>query len=189
MRDPKRIDKFCDEFGSIWKDNVPDWRFGQLISNFEYWLNGNGIDMFFPEEKEMLRLFKEFLGVNEDETKIEESISNLRLIFEPPYDSGEYEKWNSGVQYIHNIYLHGKLEKIAHIDRCGVVGKYNFTAIKKIKDKEKLNVEVIINNTVYPAILYVWRQNSIKGLIVATDDSDDEKKYAEKMWTIKSRIL
>lgn len=66
MRDPKRIDKFCDEFRSIWKGKVPDWRFGQLISNFEYWLKGKGIDMFFPEEKEMLRLFKEFLGVNED---------------------------------------------------------------------------------------------------------------------------
>lgn len=65
MRDPKRIDKFCDEIKRIWKDNVPDWRFGQLISNFEYWLKGKGIDMFFPEEKEMLRLFKEFLGVND----------------------------------------------------------------------------------------------------------------------------
>ena len=38
----------------------------QLISNFEYWLKGKEIDMFFPEEKEMLRLFKEFLGMDED---------------------------------------------------------------------------------------------------------------------------
>lgn len=32
MRDLKRIDKFCDLLKEIWK-RVPDWRFGQLISN------------------------------------------------------------------------------------------------------------------------------------------------------------
>lgn len=32
MRDPKRIDEFCDLLKEIWK-RVPDWRFGQLISN------------------------------------------------------------------------------------------------------------------------------------------------------------
>jgi len=32
MRDPNRIDKFCDELKAIWHQ-VPDWRFGQLISN------------------------------------------------------------------------------------------------------------------------------------------------------------
>ena len=32
MRDPKRIDKFCDLLKELWK-RVPDWRFGQLISN------------------------------------------------------------------------------------------------------------------------------------------------------------
>ena len=32
MRDPKRIDEFCDLLKELWK-RVPDWRFGQLISN------------------------------------------------------------------------------------------------------------------------------------------------------------
>ena len=32
MRDPKRIDEFCDLLKEIWK-RVPNWRFGQLISN------------------------------------------------------------------------------------------------------------------------------------------------------------
>lgn len=66
MRDPERIDKFCNEIADIWKNEIPDWRFGQIMSNFECWLKGKGIDIFFPEEKEMLKLFKEFLGVNKD---------------------------------------------------------------------------------------------------------------------------
>lgn len=32
MRDPKRIDRICDLLKMFWKD-VPDQRFGQLISN------------------------------------------------------------------------------------------------------------------------------------------------------------
>ena len=32
MRDPKRIDEFCDELKKMWH-KVPDWRFGQLMSN------------------------------------------------------------------------------------------------------------------------------------------------------------
>lgn len=99
MRDPKRIDKFCSELAAIWKGKVPDWRFGQLISNFEYWLKGKGIDMFFPEEKEMLRLFKEFLGVNEEKTneeKTDDDINNLHLVFKPSggIDENGYEIWN-----------------------------------------------------------------------------------------------
>ena len=32
MRDPKRIHPFCDRLAEMW-GKVPDWRFGQLISN------------------------------------------------------------------------------------------------------------------------------------------------------------
>lgn len=32
MRDPARIDKFCDELKQVWR-KFPDWRFGQLMSN------------------------------------------------------------------------------------------------------------------------------------------------------------
>ena len=32
MRDPKRIDKFCDELKAIWHC-MPDMRFGQLMMN------------------------------------------------------------------------------------------------------------------------------------------------------------
>lgn len=67
MRDPKRIDKFCDEFKSIWKDNAPDWRFGQLIRNFQCWLSiKDGTDIYYIEESKMMELFKEFLEISED---------------------------------------------------------------------------------------------------------------------------
>lgn len=66
MRDPKRIYKFCNELAAIWQDNCPDWRFGQLMSNFQRWCAGKGVDIFFPEENKTLELFKEFFGVSED---------------------------------------------------------------------------------------------------------------------------
>ena len=40
----------------------PDWRFGQFIYNFTVWLNSRkSIDLFFPEEDEMIELLKEFV--------------------------------------------------------------------------------------------------------------------------------
>lgn len=33
MRDPNRIEPFMTELGKLWKENVPDWRFSQLIEN------------------------------------------------------------------------------------------------------------------------------------------------------------
>ena len=57
MRDPNRIDEFCQELAAIWKENVPDWRFGQLICNV---FGSMKIDPFFPEEDKMLEVFKEY---------------------------------------------------------------------------------------------------------------------------------
>ena len=57
MRDPNRIDSFCKKLAQYWK-NVPDWRFGQLISNV---YGASGIrDPFFAEEDETLELFEKF---------------------------------------------------------------------------------------------------------------------------------
>ena len=33
MRKVERIDTFCNELAKIWKENCPDWRFGQLMVN------------------------------------------------------------------------------------------------------------------------------------------------------------
>lgn len=57
MRDPQRIDDFMDELGELWKNKVPDWRFGQLMYNF---LCAKG-DPFYWEEDEFLKKFKKYL--------------------------------------------------------------------------------------------------------------------------------
>ena len=68
MRDPNRTYDFCKELATIWNENFPDWRFGQLIYNFIICCsNTKKRDIFFPEEKEFMELFKEFSGVKDDE--------------------------------------------------------------------------------------------------------------------------
>ena len=61
MRDPSRLDSFYDEMKKIHKESFPDWRFGQLCSNFFGWLmSEKGIDLFFPEEDKMIDYFREY---------------------------------------------------------------------------------------------------------------------------------
>ena len=63
MRDPNRLDKFYDELKSIHKKHFPDWRFGQLCSNFFGWLmSKKKMDLFFPEEDQMIKYFREYVG-------------------------------------------------------------------------------------------------------------------------------
>ena len=56
MRDPKRIDKFCNQLADIWK-KVPDWRFGQLTMNV---YGSMDVDPFFPEEEDMIKRIRNF---------------------------------------------------------------------------------------------------------------------------------
>lgn len=58
MRNPDRIYPFCTEMAILWKENFPDWRFGQLMINFLSWL---GTDPFYMEEDKMMEKFKEFI--------------------------------------------------------------------------------------------------------------------------------
>lgn len=61
MRDPERIDEFCNELAKMWKENCPDWRFGQLMTNFfseEYYSKGR--DPFFPEEEDIKKSLEKF---------------------------------------------------------------------------------------------------------------------------------
>ena len=61
MRDPNRLDKFYDEMKKIHKKSFPDWRFGQLMSNFFGWLySEKKRDCFFPEEDEMIEHLREY---------------------------------------------------------------------------------------------------------------------------------
>ena len=65
MRDPNRLDHFYDKFRDLHKKHFPDWRFGQLCSNFFGWMMAEKKrDLFFPEEDEMERLFEEYAETN-----------------------------------------------------------------------------------------------------------------------------
>lgn len=64
MRDPNRLDKFYDELRRLHKKYYPDWRFGQLCSNFFGWLaSEKKMDLFFPEEDKMLDYLREYIKV------------------------------------------------------------------------------------------------------------------------------
>ena len=55
MRNKDRINPFLSEFGEIWKKS--------LCSNFFGWLAfEKKVDIFFPEESEMLTYLKEYCG-------------------------------------------------------------------------------------------------------------------------------
>ena len=62
MRDPKRIREFCNRLAACW-ECVPDWRFGQLISNvLGKYVSKTGRDIFFPEDKEIIEFFEEYFA-------------------------------------------------------------------------------------------------------------------------------
>jgi len=55
MRDPNRIDEFCEQIKRTWH-HFPDWRFGQLVANiFGIYDNPS---FFYIEDEDALRYFK-----------------------------------------------------------------------------------------------------------------------------------
>ena len=62
MRKIDRIEPFMLELAKIWKENCPDWRFGQLMSNV---LNSFDRDPFFIEEEDMLERFKKYFDIDD----------------------------------------------------------------------------------------------------------------------------
>lgn len=59
MRDPERIDEFCDRLKVAWK-RLPDWRFGQFMMNCLRSMHAQGRDPFFPEEPEMIEFIEKY---------------------------------------------------------------------------------------------------------------------------------
>lgn len=58
MRDPSRIEPFCQELTKLWK-LVPDWRFGQLFCNLQrQYCN----DLFYVDDERMLELMSDLLN-------------------------------------------------------------------------------------------------------------------------------
>ena len=58
MRDPNRIQKFCNRLAAAWRQ-CPDMRFGQLMVVVLGEMASEGRDPFFPEEDEMIRFIEE----------------------------------------------------------------------------------------------------------------------------------
>ena len=57
MRNLDRIPEILKELEEFWKQ-VPDWRLGQVISNFSYEIMGNN-DPFYLEDKDLLEILKQ----------------------------------------------------------------------------------------------------------------------------------
>lgn len=62
MRPKERIKPFMEEITKLWEE-VPDWRFGQLISNV---LDVLTLDKFFLEDEETLQIFRNYFGKGSD---------------------------------------------------------------------------------------------------------------------------
>lgn len=63
MRDPNRLTNFYEEIEKVHKEYFPDWRFGQLYSNFFTWLvSVKKKDPFFIEESQMKTLLEEYIS-------------------------------------------------------------------------------------------------------------------------------
>lgn len=63
MRDPNRINEFCNELARLWH-KVPDWRFGQLMMNLfaAYKIKYSAVDWFNSEDDELINFFKEYFN-------------------------------------------------------------------------------------------------------------------------------
>ena len=63
MRDPNRLYKFYNDLMRIHMENFPDWRFGQLIGNFEIWLRDKKKidDIYYVEEIHMMHFIEQFV--------------------------------------------------------------------------------------------------------------------------------
>lgn len=61
MRDKNRIKSFCGKLREYWENDIPDWRFGQFMSNFlGFAFQKLKRDVFFIEDDEMLELLDEY---------------------------------------------------------------------------------------------------------------------------------
>lgn len=75
MRDLNRLYGFYNELMKVHMENFPDMRFGQLINNLERWLlrKKKVTDIFYIEEKAMLRYLNEFVNDVKGNSKYEKA--------------------------------------------------------------------------------------------------------------------
>lgn len=73
MRSKQRLDDFYSQLCEIHKEHFQDWRFGQFCSNFFGWLAyERKIDIFFPEENQMIQYIKEYVETFKGEDDVSE---------------------------------------------------------------------------------------------------------------------
>ena len=58
MRNPDRINEFCNELAKLWKNNFPDWRFSQLICNL---FGDIGYDPWYIEDDDLMKRFENII--------------------------------------------------------------------------------------------------------------------------------
>ncbi len=93
MREPKRIKEFCEQLAATW-ERVPDWRFGQFISNVLGQIQSDKHrDIFFIEDEEMLQGIRKYFKI-EDGTpltgnkKISIPFDETHVIVAEAYNAG-----------------------------------------------------------------------------------------------------
>lgn len=62
MRNPERIYPFAMRIAAAWQ-KMPDQRFGQLVSNFFRWLDGQQKSYFYIEDDELIELFEAYVAI------------------------------------------------------------------------------------------------------------------------------
>lgn len=63
MRDPNRIDGYCDRMKAIW-GKVPDWRFGQMMMNIMCdYLSETSRDVFYLEDEELFAWMEKYMDL------------------------------------------------------------------------------------------------------------------------------
>lgn len=71
MRDINRISVITDHVAYVWKTYFPDWRFCQLMSNFDSYIrNLRGVDMFHVEDDEFTMLLDTFVNISTQKIEI-----------------------------------------------------------------------------------------------------------------------
>lgn len=58
MRDINRIELFCNKLAEIWKENYPDWRFGQLVDAILIWSDNE--PLFYIEDDRFIEELEDF---------------------------------------------------------------------------------------------------------------------------------
>lgn len=76
MRDPARIKPLMAKLANMWQQDVPDWRFGQLMSNFlGFVVSETNRDIFYIEDDEMEKLMLKFFKQEDNPNECDLEVS------------------------------------------------------------------------------------------------------------------